>query len=223
MAETVKVKAVTKAISAVTAEMSKLGITKERKNKEQGFMFRGIDDVYNALAPILPKNNLIILPHITARSVTERTTKAGGVLFTTILHVDYSFISTEDDSEYIIPMIGEAMDSGDKGTNKALSAAYKLACIQVFCIPVEGEPDADDNTHEVDSLAVDYEQKLVDLSKSLKSVKDMGALQAMINVTFKEPIVWLSETDPDRYEQLNEFVAKISTKLKTRKGIGTDV
>jgi hypothetical protein len=30
-----------------------------------------------------------------------------------------------------------------------MSAAFKYACMQVFCIPTEGNPDADQETHEV--------------------------------------------------------------------------
>ena len=41
------------------------------------------------------------------------------------------------------------MDSADKATNKAMSAAYKYAAIQAFCIPTEGDNDADATTHEV--------------------------------------------------------------------------
>jgi hypothetical protein len=43
---------------------------------------------------------------------------------------------------------GEAMDSGDKATNKAMSAAYKYVTFQTFCIPTEGDNDADLTTHE---------------------------------------------------------------------------
>ena len=64
-----------KAISEVSGEML-AGIAKDRKNQQQGFMFRGIDAVYNALAPALVKHGLLILPRITSRTVTERATKS---------------------------------------------------------------------------------------------------------------------------------------------------
>ena len=44
---------------------------------------------------------------------------------------------------------GEAMDSADKSTNKAMSAAYKYMCLQVFCIPTEGDNDADGTTPDM--------------------------------------------------------------------------
>jgi len=43
------------------------------------------------------------------------------------------------------------MDSGDKATNKAMSAAYKYMAFQTFAIPTEGDNDADAHTHEVAS------------------------------------------------------------------------
>ena len=38
------------------------------------------------------------------------------------------------------------MDSGDKASNKAMSAAFKYACFQTFCIPTEEMQDPDAET-----------------------------------------------------------------------------
>jgi hypothetical protein len=45
--------------------------------------------------------------------------------------------------------IGEAMDTGDKASNKAMSTALKYACLQIFCIPTEEEKDTEYQTYEV--------------------------------------------------------------------------
>lgn len=137
------------AISKVMAEIGRTGISKERNNQQQGFKFRGIDDVYNAMSPLLASAGLCVLPRVTSRSVTERLTKSGGVLFYVALDVEFDLCCAEDGSRHTIAVSGEAMDSGDKATNKAMSAAFKYACMQVFCIPTEGNPDADAETHEV--------------------------------------------------------------------------
>lgn len=137
------------AICAVMAGIGKEGIAKGRKNTQQGYAFRGIDDVYNALSGLLASAKLVILPRVLSRNVTERETKNGGVLFYVTLEVAFDFVSAEDGSIHTSVASGEAMDSGDKATNKAMSAAYKYACMQVFCIPTEGNPDADQETHEV--------------------------------------------------------------------------
>ena len=141
------------AIANVMFELSKSGISKSNKNAQQGYSFRGIDNVYNALAPILSSNGLVILPRVLSREVTERTTAKGGYLFYVVCHVEFDLVCAEDGSKHTILTVGEAMDSADKATNKAMSAAYKYACIQAFCIPTEGDNDADTTTHE---LAIEY-------------------------------------------------------------------
>ena len=75
------------AIAEVQSEMSTIGISKGRQNKQQGYAFRGIDDVYGALAPLLAKHGLVILPRVTSREVMERDTQRGGTLFYTVLMV----------------------------------------------------------------------------------------------------------------------------------------
>jgi hypothetical protein len=137
------------AIVQVMRQIGKEGISKGRRNQQQGYQFRGIDDVYNALSGLLSAAQLVILPRVLSRIVTERETKAGGVLFYVVLEVAFDFVSAEDGSVHTAQAYGEAMDSGDKATNKAMSAAYKYACMEVFCIPTEGNPDADAETHEV--------------------------------------------------------------------------
>lgn len=138
------------AISAVAKEMAEKGISKDRRNQQQGFQFRGIDQVYNALAPVLAKHCLVILPRITDRTVTERTTQKGGVLFYVVVKAEFDFVATEDGSKHTVITYGEAMDSGDKATNKAMSIAYKYAAFQAFCIPTEETAaDPDSEVHEV--------------------------------------------------------------------------
>jgi hypothetical protein len=136
------------AIAAIAADMSKDGIAKNRNNQQQNYKFRGIDDVYNALAPILAKNSLVILPQVLERTVVERQTQKGATLFYVTLKVQYDFVSAIDGSKHSIVTYGEAMDSADKATNKAMSASYKYGCMLTFCIPTEGDNDADATTHE---------------------------------------------------------------------------
>lgn len=137
------------AINAVQTALAKEGITKSRKNAQQGYSFRGIDEIYNALSALLAEQSLCILPVFTERIVTERESKAGGVLFGVTVKGEFSLVSSKDGSRTTVTTYGEAMDSADKATNKAMSAAYKYACLQAFCIPTEGDNDADAQTHEV--------------------------------------------------------------------------
>jgi hypothetical protein len=134
------------AICGVTAALAKEGVGKDRKNPQQGYQFRGVEDVQNALAPVLAANHLCMLPSILERSCTERTTKSGGAMFYVVLRVRFDLVSAIDGSSHAIVTEGEAMDSGDKATNKAMSAAFKYAAVLAFCIPTEGADDADAHT-----------------------------------------------------------------------------
>jgi hypothetical protein len=139
-----------KAINAVQSALAKTGISKDRTNSQgAGYKFRGIDDVYNAIAPLLAEHGLCILPRMLARSCEDRLTKAGGNLFYVTVEAEFDVVSALDGSKHTIRTFGEAMDSGDKATNKAMSAAYKYAAFQMFAIPTEGDNDADSHTHDV--------------------------------------------------------------------------
>lgn len=101
------------------------------------------------MAPLLAEHGLCILPRMTERSCEERQSKSGGALFYTTVKAEFDFVCAEDGSKHTVVTYGEAMDSGDKSTNKAMSAAYKYAAFQAFAIPTEGDNDADAHTPEV--------------------------------------------------------------------------
>ena len=133
-------------ISATMADVGAIG--KDTKNTQQGFMFRGIDAVMNALQPAMLKNHIFVVPEVLEQTREERTTQKGATLIYSILRMKYTFFA-EDGSSVSAVVIGEGMDSGDKASNKAMSIAFKYACFQVFCIPTEEMKDPDAECHEV--------------------------------------------------------------------------
>ena len=157
------------AIAMVAEKMANEGISKNNKNAQQGYKFRGIDDVYNALSPALVSAGLVILPRCLERECIEKATRNGGMLFYTTLKVEFDFVSTKDGSKHTIVTYGEAMDSADKSTNKAMSAAYKYACFQAFCIPTEGDNDADGTTPE----PIHAPQAVLAKPKQIKDITDL--------------------------------------------------
>lgn len=165
-----------KAINAVQAALSKVGISKANRNSQQGYNFRGIDDVYNALSPLLAEHGLCILPRVLARTVAEHATKSGGVLFYVTVEAEFDFVCTEDGSKHTVKTFGEAMDSGDKATNKAMSAAYKYAAMQAFAIPTEGDNDADATTHEVARRAA--QPPAADMSPKARAIRITAGVKA---------------------------------------------
>lgn len=130
-------------ITKIMEEVPAIG--KDKVNKQQGFKFRGIDDVMNALQPLLAKNKVFIVPEILEQTREERTTSKGGNLIYSICKIKYKFYA-EDGTNIEAITIGEGMDSGDKATNKAMAIAMKYALFQVFCIPTEEMKDPDTET-----------------------------------------------------------------------------
>lgn len=139
-----------KAINAVQAELAKTGIAKDRQ--AQGYKFRGIDDVFNAIAPLLAANQLCILPRMLSRHAAERVNKNGTQITFVTVDAEFDFVSAEDGSKHTVRTFGEAMDVSDKATNKAMSAAYKYAAFQSFAIPTEGDNDIENYAHELQPL-----------------------------------------------------------------------
>lgn len=138
-----------KIYQSIVAVMEDVGaIGKDKKNQSQGFMYRGIDDVMNALNPAFIKNKIFTVPQVLEQSREERTTAKGGLLIYSICKVKYTFYA-EDGSNVEVVTIGEGMDSGDKATNKAMAIAFKYACFQLFCIPTEEMSDPDAECHEL--------------------------------------------------------------------------
>ena len=145
MADTAKKMNIYEAISRCMEDIGAVG--KNDRSKQQGFMYRGIDAVMNAINPALTKNHVFVVPEVLEQQRQERTTQKGAVLIYSICKVRFTFYA-EDGSSVSAVTIGEGMDSGDKATNKAMSIAFKYACFQVFCIPTEEMQDPDAETPE---------------------------------------------------------------------------
>ena len=179
---------VLKAINAVQAALvMQGGISKDRKNQKQGYSFRGIDDMYNTIAPIMAHAGLVVLPSYSDRHVVERMSQNDNALFYVTLRGDFTFRSIKDSSEVKVSTYGEAMDSGDKATNKAMSAALKYAFMQTFTIPTEGDNDSENQTHEVaakktitpttgmfESLTIDMQNSVMDIVHRTESLFKRG-------------------------------------------------
>lgn len=139
-------------IAAIMQEIPAIG--KGKKNKDQGFMYRGIDDVMNALQPLLSKHKVFLVPEVLEQTREERAARSGTKLLFSILRIKYTFYA-EDGSSVSTVVIGEGMDTADKASNKAMAVGMKYALFQVFCIPTEEMVDPDSETPP-DSEPVHY-------------------------------------------------------------------
>lgn len=129
-------------------------ITKSEKNQQQGFKFRGIDNVMNELHELFAKNEVFILQEVQGFTTENRPTKSGGTNTFTRATVKFRYITTDGSCVETVN-VGEAMDSGDKGMNKAMSIALKYSLLQMFLIPTEDPKDPDATIpEETDYLAM---------------------------------------------------------------------
>jgi hypothetical protein len=142
-------KEIYKAIIGITEDLIKEGgIGKTRMNEQQKFWFRGIEDIQNALAPLLVKHQVCIIPTFANRRTDQYLSRNGGKIFSTVVEGVFDLVSAKDGSRVRVTIPGEAMDTGDKSTNKAMSMAMKYASLLTFCIPTVGE-DADAIAHDL--------------------------------------------------------------------------
>jgi hypothetical protein len=188
-----------KAISAIMKEVDAIGKTKT--NQTQNFKYRSIDDFYNALSPLMSKYGVFSIPKVIQHSSETRKSAKGGDLNYRFVLVEFTFAAS-DGSSIVATVTGEAMDSGDKGFNKALAIAHKYALMQVFAVPTEDLKDPDEIAHETVSikpLEQKQEQKPVEKIKPmseriLEAAKSMG---------------WVKE-DLQNYQKARWAVSKFS-------------
>lgn len=122
-------------------------VAKKDVNNHQKFNFRGIDAVVNAVGPAFRAEGVVILPEVLQSSYAveqfgSNRTNMGHVS----VQVRYTFLGLQGDSVSVVS-VGEATDSGDKATAKAMSVAFRTALLQTLCLPTD-EPDPDYYTYE---------------------------------------------------------------------------
>jgi len=135
-----------KALTTINKEVGV--IKKDQRNQQQGFNYRGIDDIMNELHSLFAKNEVLIFPNVLNVESTERQNKSGGTLFCVKAKIRFDFIHSSGEGASCT-LVGEAMDSGDKAVTKATSIALKYALLQMFLIPTTEDKDPDGTTHEV--------------------------------------------------------------------------
>lgn len=132
------------AMTTIAKELAVKGIGKDRRNQQQGYNFRGIDDMLNAVGPIMARHGVFMTPsfEVLSHKDIERQTRNGATSWTQVLlRGTFRFYRGAETVEAVT--IGEALDNADKASNKAMSNALKYALINTFMIPVVGADDAD--------------------------------------------------------------------------------
>lgn len=169
-----------KIYAAICATMKDIGaVGKNGVNTFDKYKFRGIDAVMNALSPAMTKNGIFVVPSVLNCEREERISGDGKKnMMYTVLTVQYSFYAY-DGSHVDAVVVGEAMDRSDKSTNKAMSAAFKYACFQTFCIPTEElMEDADKDSPEIGQKAREGARNVETKDSAPKSQKSQENVAA---------------------------------------------
>ena len=163
---------------ALSEVMKAVGaIAKKDKNTAQGFNFRGIDSVVNAVSPALQKFGVVVVPSVEEYDyqtveIGRNRTAMGHVR----VKVTYTFIGVNGDA-IKATVVGEAMDSGDKATAKAMSVAFRTALLQSLSLPTD-EVDPDAHSYErssaEDVLAPEAVIVKINQSTTIESLSEVG-------------------------------------------------
>jgi hypothetical protein len=197
------------AINAVSAALAKSGIAKTHLNQIDDYRYRSIDDLLDRLGPLLAEHRLCVLPRALEREVVERSDEGRRLLLHVALRVAFTLTSVEDGSSHVVEAFGEALDVSDKATAKAMSAAYKSAMVQTFCIPLSGTEDADrtspkltSRTHVAEPVQ-GWEQWVNDI-EDIVSVCETEQAIAIVQERNRELLKSLSRERADLYQQLGQ-------------------
>lgn len=144
--ETQEAKSIYQLIPKIMGEIGAIG--KNGQNTFDNYKFRSIDDVYNKVQPVLAKNGVFFKPSVLESHESQQTSKNGTPQIRVKQKIEYTFFAA-DGSNFSTIVEGEAIDRSDKATNKAMTAALKYMLIQVFCIAIEGQEDADKDTPDL--------------------------------------------------------------------------
>lgn len=194
-------------ISAIMKECPAIG--KNNINQQQKFSYRSIDDVMNALQNILPKYGVFYVPEVIESSREERQTKTGGNLIYSVLKVKYTFYA-EDGSHVCAVVQSEGMDSADKSSNKAMSAACKYALFQVFNIPTVEFVDPDATTPESSAKKSPSKADILKQFSLPKNFTTDVTLEEARSFQSQSGMTYGQMTIEDLFDLLEKMVARVN-------------
>jgi hypothetical protein len=174
-----------KKIPAIMREIEP--IAKGRKNSQQGYSYRGVDDVMNELSPILAKHGVFPVTSISESGNMEMIKSKSG---TDGFHCTrfYTFKLYAEDGSFVEGKVeGEASDYGDKAAGKAHSYAYRDFLMKTFCIPTEGDHDTDKHSPE---FTVKKDQNFAAMTPRKLTLADAGFNKALMRHKDGEPNVF---------------------------------
>ena len=144
MTDGVVLPTIVQAINGVMRAIDHVG--KNEGGGKLGYKFRGIDAVINATGPAFRAHGVFVVPEVLNYEYATVKSNADKDLASVRLTVRYIFHGPAGDS-ISSTVVGEAFDSGDKATAKAMSVALRTCLLQVLALPTD-DPDPDSQVYE---------------------------------------------------------------------------
>lgn len=151
-------------------------VAKRERNAAQGFNFRGIDAVVNAVAPALREVGGVIVPRVIDKVYDRGATKNGTPTVEAFLTVEFAWYGTDGGDPVIGYVASEAMDTSDKATAKAMSVALRTFLLQTLMLPTD-EKDPDAEYHERKPVSKKPADVPAGFMALIEKAKDMDALR----------------------------------------------
>lgn len=179
-----ELKTITASESIVGVMRTVSGVAKRDKNTVQGFNFRGIDAVVNAIGPALREVGGAIVPTVISANYDRGATKNGTPTVEAFLTIAFDWYGTDGGEPIRGVVAAEAMDTSDKATAKAMSVGLRTFLLQTLMLPTdEKDPDAEYHERKSVTAPVEVPGGFLDL---VAGVSDVAALQDLWELAVKD-------------------------------------
>lgn len=206
-----KVPKIFKALADVASDIE--AVSKSKKNAQQGFQYRSIDDIYNMISPLLGKHRVVTVPTMLERKSEPYETQGKQLWNRVTIKMQYDF-TADDGSKVTVILEAEGSDSGDKGTNKALSMAHKYALIQLFHIPTADTEDSDATDAAVAAAQAAEIEKAAKNNTAATTAKPAAAPAAPAKLSPADAAKKMQAQAPPPFKRVEPAVSPKHTQLE---------
>lgn len=128
-------------LAAITGDVG--AIAKDGNNSQQNFKFIEYAAVAGRLRELFAKYGVVIVPRMVQQSKQLRS--VNGKAVSVLIDFTYTVVNADSpDDKFTVTWTGEAIDYGDKATNKAATSALKYYLMRQLNISEKGDdPDAE--------------------------------------------------------------------------------
>ena len=167
-------------IAAISGELGAIPKTRP-PGSTVSYAFRSIDDVMNALNPLLSSAGVTITGKVIERSLTTIVSKSGTTGY--CAEVIYELTVSDGNEQYTTEEWAMSIDYGDKAATQAMSMAYKYALIRLFVVTTKDliANDADNRAVEMPEQPTENQLKEVFMSE----LKKAGIYDTFVKLTKK--------------------------------------